>query len=320
MFVVSSGRSGTTLLRGILNATEQIYIPHESDFLARAYPFYQDKKELDEADYPRILNLFAIASQKNGWGMSKDYLFEYFKEKSPRTFSEVNNTIYTAYIQSEGLGDLSWGIKHPVLIASIDKIFNVFPEAKIVHIVRDGRDVCLSYKKVHERSPEKFGPNGTLTTALYWVDGLRRVKENKNSQLYELRYEDILDNPKEELRNLCDFLGLEFTEDMYEDYYKSSKNKDLLLSHHKEGIHSKIKEGIDAQNQKKFLTQMPVASRFLFELLALPYLKKYDYFIEFPFLGNPILEIVRIPFYASARLFNNWRYGKRDLTTFNRSL
>ena len=46
LFIVSSGRSSTNLLASILNASEQIYIPYESDFIARAYPHYQHKDKL----------------------------------------------------------------------------------------------------------------------------------------------------------------------------------------------------------------------------------------------------------------------------------
>ena len=57
------------------------------------------------------------------------------------------------------------GMKAPVLIACLDRIGAVFPQAKILHVVRDGRDVYLSYRQVHKSSPEKFGPKGILTAA-----------------------------------------------------------------------------------------------------------------------------------------------------------
>lgn len=317
VFIVSSGRSGTTLLRGILNASEQIYIPHESDFLARAYPFYKDQRYFSDEDYVKLVKLFIQASQENGWGMKEDYLLDYLRNRLPSTFSDINRAIYDAYMDVEGLSDLQWGIKHPVLIASVDKIFEVFPECKVVHIVRDGRDVCLSYKKVHEKSPTKFGPRGPLTTALYWIDGLRRIEENKSAQLHELRYEDVLSQPKQELSELCEFLGIEYSEDLCESYHNSNSNKNLLLAQHQKTIHAKVKQGIDADNQNKFLTQMPQVERFVFELVAMPYLKKYQYFVEFPFLSNPILGLLRRSAYTFARLFNNWRYKKRAIKTFN---
>lgn len=317
VFIVSSGRSGTTLLRGILNASEQIYIPHESDFLARAYPFYKNKTEFTEEDYNRIVKLFRKGAQANGWGMDRDYLLNYLRSTEPSNFSDVNRAIYDAYMDMEGLSDLQWGIKHPVLIASVDKILEVFPGCKVVHIVRDGRDVCLSYQKVHKKSKKKFGPKGPITSALYWIDGLKRIEENDCEQIYELRYEDMLVQPKQELKKLCEFLNIEFTEDLSERYSTSDSNRNLLLTQHQNTIHAKVKEGIDASNQKKFLTQMPKRDRLTFELLAVPYLKKYQYFVEFPFLSNPLLGLFRRSAYAFARLFNNWRYQRRAFRTMN---
>ncbi|EDX86027.1 Sulfotransferase domain superfamily [Synechococcus sp. PCC 7335] len=316
VFIVSSGRSGTTLLRAILNASEQIYIPHESDFFARAYPFYKDQEKFSDEDYNQIVKLFMKASQENGWGMDKDYLLNYLQNASPSSFSEVNRAIYDAYMKIKDLPNLQWGIKHPVLIASVDKIFEVFPKCKIVHIVRDGRDVCLSYQKVHKGSLNKFGPKSPITSALYWIDGLKRIEENDCEQLYELRYEDVLAQSKHELRGLCEFLDIEFTEDLCERYSTSALNRNLLLSQHENTIHGKVKGGIDASNQGKFLTQMPKIDRFVFELLAMPYLIKYRYSIEFPFLSNLVLDSFRQSAYTLARQFNNWRYKRRAVNTF----
>lgn len=72
VFIVSSGRSGTTLLRGILNASNQIYIPHESEFIARAYPFYNNKQNFNEDDYQKIVKIFVKTSQNNGWAWQKN--------------------------------------------------------------------------------------------------------------------------------------------------------------------------------------------------------------------------------------------------------
>lgn len=325
IFIVSSGRSGTTLLRGILNASAEIYIPLESDFIARGYPFYSDKNIRSEEDYKCIVKLFQLASQANGWGMDEAYLLRQLQQSQPESFAEVNRAIYDAYMKSEGLAHMPWGIKHPVLIASIDKILNVFPNARIIHIVRDGRDVCLSYQSVHKNAPQKFGPNSPLTAALYWIDGLRRVQEskaqkNRGAQLYEFRYEDMLNSPERILKSLFEFLELDFTDNLCQTYQYARSTKNLLLSQEKATIHSKVSSGIDAKNQNKFLTHMSLRQRFVFELIASPYLKKYDYRIEFPLLAHPVFEGLRGSLYVVARLFNNWRYSRRDSMFFQRSL
>ena len=74
LFIVSSGRSGTTLLSLMVNASELIYIPYESDFIARAYPHYGDYHKFTKEDYQQIIKIFQKSAKKKGWGMSFEYL------------------------------------------------------------------------------------------------------------------------------------------------------------------------------------------------------------------------------------------------------
>lgn len=317
VFIVSSGRSGTTLLRGILNASNQIYIPHESEFIARAYPFYNNKQNFNEDDYQKIVKIFVKTSQNNGWGMAKEYLISYLKERAPQSFADVNSVIYEAYLEQQGLENLQWGIKAPVLIASIERIFEVFPEAKIVHVVRDGRDVSLSYRKIHENNKFQFGPKGIVATALYWIDGLRRVEELHDSSIYELQYENLLSRPEVEVKKLCTFLDIDYDSSMHENYQHSNTNKNLILEKHKQTIHTKIENGIDSTNTKKYLSNMSKFDRFMFELIAVPYLDKYQYSIEFQFLRTKLFMPLRGFAYFGARQFNNWRYHKREIRMYD---
>jgi hypothetical protein len=348
VFIVSSGRSGTTLIRSILNASDQIYILHESDFLARAYPLYSDRHSFEMEDYEKIVKLFAKTSESSGWNMSPTYLLSCLKEKNPQDFAGVNYSLYEAYIKEKGLENVALGIKTPVLIAHLDRIFKVFPEAKVIHLVRDGRDVYLSYQNIHKNSPVKFGPKGLLTMALFWIDGLRRlegiatksgfkntessphprplshwergagggVRTNKvadgQDKIYECRYEDLLNDPENTLKDLCNFLDIEYRSSMHEDYQNAAINQESLLQGFQKIIHAKLQTGIDASNQQKYLKEMSKRDRLIFELLTAPYLAKYQYPLEFLLTNTPFLSPLRSLLYFSARQYNNWRYRRRD--------
>ncbi len=107
----------------------------------------------------QISKIFQLTSQlEQGWGMSESYLTSFLQKRSPQTFPEVNSVICEAFHRQENTDNLLWGIKAPVLIASLQRIQTVCPQAKIIHIVRDGRDAYLSYQRVHEDSPVKFDP------------------------------------------------------------------------------------------------------------------------------------------------------------------
>jgi hypothetical protein len=315
VFIVSSGRAGTTLLRGLLNGSNQIHIPPESDFITRVYPFYHNKQHFSDEDYRKIIQLFINTSEDHGWEMTENYLLTCLHEQSPQTFADINSTIYKAYLQQVGLETQQWGIKRPVLIAGIDRIINTFPEAKIVHVVRDGRDVSLSYKEIHQKGVIKFGPEGIVTNALYWIDGLRRIEEINDIDFYELRYEDLLSDPAAELKKLCVFLNIDYEKFVTDNSNPITSQTTALKTQEKLFIR-KISE-IKPTNTKKYLAKMTKLNRFIYELIAEPYLRKYNYPIEFKIVSFPIWLPLRNLAYMSARLFNNWRYHRRDIETYN---
>lgn len=319
VFIVSSGRSGTTLLRALLNASQQIYIPHESDFIARGYRFYQGKQSFSDQDYKKITNLFQETSRMNGWGMPREYLLTQLMMLRPQSFADVNRVICHAYHQFEGTETLQWGIKAPVLIASVPEILDVFPTTKVIHLVRDGRDVYLSYKRIHETSKVKFGPKSLAANALYWVDGLRRIAEVQREQIYEFRYEDMLKNPEQELSKLCDFIGIKYQPSMHEDYHKLEKNQKLVAAKFMADFHAKAKGGLDPNNTEKFRQEMSQLERLIFEFLAAPFLQKYCYSLEFEVWQAPIWQVLRQPLYYLARQFNDWRYRQRDFQALQKA-
>lgn len=311
IFIVSSGRSGTTLLVSILNATQQIFIPYESDFIARAYPLYADRDAFSEADYAKLIDIFYRSSQPQGWNLEKVTYYNYLCDCKPQNFADVHSAISEVYHAHQGTTDLIWGIKAPVLIASIDRIRAVYPNSKIVHIIRDGRDVYLSYKKVHDQTSVKFGPKTLLENALYWVDGLRRIERYRGTHhVFELRYENLLGNPEGELKQLSDFLGIDYDPIVHENFASFEKNRVLVPENLADSLHHKVKGGLDSSNRNKYKQRMSVSARLVYEFLTLPYLHRYDYDIEFPWLRG--LAPLRSLLYSGARLINNWRYSRRD--------
>lgn len=312
VFIVSSGRSGTTLLRSMLNISSEFHIPHESDFIARAYPYFSDKTSFSERDYVQLIKMFFRESYDNGWNLKEEYLLDELKSVQPKSFTEVNETIYHAFLKQNNYYQKRWGIKAPVLIASVNEIVDVFPNAKIIHLVRDGRDVCASYKKVHDESTTSaFGPKSTLTNALYWIDGLRRVRNfPKRDAILEIRYEDLVDEPEATIKSVCAFIDIHYEESMCKDYFKKVSNN-RLTQKELNGIHKNVSSPILKNNKNKFLKALKKKQILLYELLAYPYLKSYDYPLTSIRRDNILFRLVRTVLYQLARTYNNVRYRNR---------
>lgn len=318
VFIVSSGRAGSTLLSTLLNRTGEIFVPPESDFIVRAYRLFCDRNSFDCNDYDLIATIFRMTSENQGWGLSKECLVTALMKRAPHSFAEVIEAICDAYFKENGITASRWAIKRPLLIASIPRLKTVFPNSKIIHIYRDGRDVYLSYKQVHD-SGFRWGPNGVITSALYWVDGLRRIKTMTSDDLYEVKYEDLISQPSLQLQCLCEFLEIPYSDRLLDPVLADAKAYDVAKVY-KDTVHRKVFSQIDVCNKEKYQREMKKTDLFVFECVAEPLLKRYKYKIQFKTSGLPLFMPLRVVLYKSARWFNDWRYRRRDSKIYRRAV
>ncbi len=107
-----------------------------------------------------------------------------------------------------------WGDKTPQYVRAIPTLAEIFPEARFIHIIRDGRDVALSLIR------ERFGPGNVYTAAGLWREtieaGRRGARILAPDQYLEVRYEALTGNPGETLRSICAFVGESIHEDVLE--------------------------------------------------------------------------------------------------------
>jgi hypothetical protein len=113
---------------------------------------------------------------------------------------------------ARGEGKVRWGDKTPYYVLYIPVLLEMFPEAQIVHIIRDGRDCALS---MFERRND-FHVYTIYHAAKYWQQYVtvgRMFGQGLRHDVYmEVRYEDLLDNPVDIIQKVCSFLGIEYSE------------------------------------------------------------------------------------------------------------
>lgn len=109
-------------------------------------------------------------------------------------------------------GAVRWGDKRPSYIRRLPVLLDLFPDAQIVHIIRDGRDCVASLKRM------PWWRHGVPAAIEKWVDAMQKADEARRTlspnQYHELRYEDLVADPTRTLGHLCRFLSEEFDEDM----------------------------------------------------------------------------------------------------------
>jgi hypothetical protein len=115
-----------------------------------------------------------------------------------------------------------YGDKTPGYVTQIDELAGMFPDAKFIHIIRDGRDVAMSYL-----AREEWGPATMGEAALYWrsrVGRGRAAGRHLGADRYrEVRYEDMVEDPEETTQILCRFLGLEYDVAMMEYHHRGKE-------------------------------------------------------------------------------------------------
>ena len=211
IFLLGCPRSGTTLLRVMLNAHPRIALPPENRFVA---PLWFGRHRFTPPGSARAARRMAAALTRRGrgsshLGLSRAALVADFERTRPQSVAEALDQVFAAYARRHGKA--RWGDKRPAYYTMFDELHTMFPDAKFVHLVRDGRGCVASLK----RPPFSYSSTRAVATWLNSMHaGRRALRRLGPERVLELRYEDLTTETEETLRRLCDFVGEEFAEAM----------------------------------------------------------------------------------------------------------
>ncbi len=202
-FIVGSARSGTTLLRLMLNAHPEVAIPPESRFITEMWRGNPD------VEVEPVLGALARHDRFRLWELPIEEVRAELGGGGPgrlAPYTVVMEAPYRAWARRRSKP--LWGDKTPRYVENIPLLAGLWPPARFVHLVRDGRNVALSYADV------AFGPKTLAKAAGLWA---RRVREGMEAgralepgRYLQMRYEDLVEAPERHARTLCGFLGLRF--------------------------------------------------------------------------------------------------------------
>jgi len=227
IFIVGNSRSGTTLMSRIIGRHESVFTFDELHFFEELWSPENGPENIvpSKASYlfARLLNI-----QRNGYltrGKVEEFLSESSSvlEKLPQPFSPV--AVFAAFLkyESERNGKCRPCDQTPQNILYIHEILESFPEARIIHIVRDPRDILLSQKNRWKRPflstniPKKESIRYWLnyhpiTISSLWKANLSAAKRyTSDCRVREVRYEDLIANPEGVLSGICQFVNLDYS-------------------------------------------------------------------------------------------------------------
>lgn len=268
VFIVGAPRSGTTMLRLMLNAHPRIAIPFESDFIPKFYDRLDEYGNLDDpGNVARLLDDVAEQSFVRRGGLIRDK--QAILARHPASYAALVSAIYGVYAESEGKH--RWGDKDPDHTVRMDLLWNLFPGCRIIHIVRDGRAVATSLRKLD------WGSRNLLKLASDWswrVTLAHKMGMMIGARFYaEVRYEKLVHEPEATLREICGFLGELFDLKMlgYPVTAKSAIPVDSV-KYHRSSV-----QPPDASKADSWRTQMPTSDRTLFDEVAGSTLEAFGY-------------------------------------------
>jgi hypothetical protein len=215
VFVVGCPRSGTTMLSLMLHAHPNLAMPPETRFLITTWRIRHEFGNLETDEQRRALaeTVTKVGSQVLDMGLTKPELRQKILD-GPPTLGSAFGIIFREFAQLHGRP--RWGDKRPAYYQEVDVLLRLFPDAQIVHIIRDGRANVASLKRMPWW---KFDSVYAMATWSFAEHCMRRDERRLPADtFYAVRYESLVADPEGELRKLCAFLDEDFHEAMLEPH------------------------------------------------------------------------------------------------------
>ncbi len=209
LFIVGMPRSGTKLLRNLLNQHPRVRLLEvETEFLPwliHHVAGYGDLSDLQNfrrfhADMVRFPYFMYRADE--GRVLEAD---TWYAACHSYDAAGVFEALVRCEVAAPSGSSMIWGDKSPSYIDDIPLISGLYPQARFIHIIRDARDYCISIHKAWGKDMYR--------AAQRWADGVARAREDGTRvgpAYMEVRYEDLLSDVDETLRRACEHLGIEF--------------------------------------------------------------------------------------------------------------
>jgi hypothetical protein len=265
LFIMSSERSGSNLLRMMLGAHSRLAAPpppHLWRHLTTALPSYGPLSEAP--NFEQLVEDAVLMTQQSYEHLRWEHEFSpsHIQDLAPtRTLGGVISALYRAYAQKE-LAD-GWVCKENNLFDHVHQIREHLPHAKFLYLCRDGRDVACSIKDMPTHDQHIF------PIAQEWQEQqykcLRAYQETQpKGCMHIVRYEDLIEEPEAVLRELCSFADLDFEQRML--YFHETD--EAVEQAQKTEYWENLSKPVMSDNKAKFRSELSARDVQIFEAAA----------------------------------------------------
>jgi hypothetical protein len=278
-FIVGVARSGTTLLRMMLDSHPRLAIPPETHFAGRVIAAF-------EPGGRGLEGALAAIVEDTFWpdfGIPAGELERVAAAAAPAAPGPLLRLFYETYAEQQGKP--RWGDKTPPYLERMTALHAALPESHFVHVIRDGRDVALSV------IPLWFGPDSVEEAARHWstrIAAARRQARELDAYT-EVRYEDLVADSETTLKRVCDAIDLSWNPAMLEYRRRAPgrlgeiardmtwRDGSVIPAAARTGIHELTVGPPRTDRIGRWRTQMTAADRLVFERIAGELLSELGY-------------------------------------------
>lgn len=169
-------------------------------------------------DYAELSQLVKTAQQGSGVDL----------DQAEQVISEM----FDLFFQKYGKAGQTLLEKTPLHIRYSDRILQRFPEARVIEVIRDGRDVCASYDALAQQHAwAKVGTAGAISQWKQCIEQGQRLRENSafSARMYSVHYESLKADPEAELQQIFEFAQLPATAQQIKDFVDAASIERIAI-------------------------------------------------------------------------------------------
>jgi hypothetical protein len=248
-FILCTERTGSSLLSLMLNLHPNILSPSEEPFAIYFWRKYRNKTSWNEQDLLDYVNSFYLIAEKNTdlyFSKRSVFLENLLEHKEILNFNRIVKLTYLHFIDIKDKSDITCIVDKQInYFFHLDLLQQIFPSAKYVILTRDVRDNVVS------KSNRKLNWNQhPLFLSALWNDTYNNIEQLESNKRLTITYESLISNSEVVLKDICDWLGIEYhpkmieTEGVFDSLLEQKKNDlsaDFLnrLKHFHSGLSQK---------------------------------------------------------------------------------
>jgi hypothetical protein len=243
----------------MLDSHPEMAVPPETYFIVR---FAKNQSRYDSSGVFAFADFIEDLVDTGGFKrmcLSEEALRESFHSNPPATYPDAIRGVFRLYALEQGKE--GYGDKTPMYVLHIRQLGTLFPEARFVHIIRDGRDVARSFM-------DGGWADRIEDATLYWklqvVRGRRAGQRLGPERYREVRYEDLVADPESVLTSICEYLDVAFDPGMLR-YQESARHWADLSSQPERHRHTLLQPTAGLRDWRH---EMPRRDLAVVELLA----------------------------------------------------